>query len=241
MTDFGAKVLLLFAFAAPAIAEEDADGKIAYKFTPDFYSTTNEHPAYDLNLRGNIGPHAGWIGYYQRGSEFDQLRLGYEGSFDVPFGKLVPSVVVATHGFVGGSVNALVGDKYFGLLGLGRTNLATYFNLNFDPNDAVTFGVGTRAIPGTTLALFQVRDNRLDTGQRVTHMVARTGGFAKGLRWTVDLFHKEGSETAGSEHVRGTGASVTCDFGRYFVRLANDPHVNFSPDRMVRAAVGVRF
>ena len=29
--------------------------KIAYKFTPSYYHTTNVTPAYDLNLRGNLG------------------------------------------------------------------------------------------------------------------------------------------------------------------------------------------
>ena len=240
MTDFGAKVLLLLVFAAPVFAEGDADGKIAYKFTPDFYSTTNEHSAYDLNLRGALGPHYAWIGYYRRGNEFDQLRLGYEGSLEMPFGRLVPSAQVATHGFVGGSLNAQVGGKYFGLLGIGRTNLKPYFNLNFDPNDAVTFGAGTHALANTTLTLYQIRDDRLDTGQRVTHLTARIVSDG-GTRWTVDLFHKQGSETAGSERVHGTGVAVTFDLDRYFVRLANDPHVNFSPDRMLRAALGVRF
>jgi hypothetical protein len=240
VADFGAKALLLLAFAAPAFSQGDADGKIAYKFTPDFYSTTNEHSAYDLNLRAALGPHDAWIGYYRRGSEFDQLRLGYEGSFEMPFGRLVPSVQVATHGFAGGSLNAQVGGKVFGLLGIGRTNLKPYFNLNFDPNDAVTFGAGTHALPNTTLTLYQVRDDRLDTGQRVTHLTARIISDG-GMRWTVDLFHKQGSETAGGEQVHGTGVAVTVDLDRYFVRLANDPYVNFSPDRMVRAAVGVRF
>jgi hypothetical protein len=231
---------VLLVFASPAFADGDAAGKIAYKFTPDFYSTTNEHSAYDLNLRGNLGPHAAWVGYYQRGSEFDQLRLGYEGSFEMPFGRLVPSAQLATHGFAGASVYAQVGGRYFGLLGVGRTNLKPYFNLNFDPNDAVMIGAGTQALANTTLTLYQIRDDRLDTGQRVTHLNARIV-LDSGLRWNVDLFHKEGSETAGSERVRGTGIAVTCDFDRYFVRLASDPHVNFSADHMLRAALGVRF
>ena len=229
----------LLVLALPARAADDE--AIAYKFTPDFYSTTNEHSAYDLNLRGKLGPHAAWIGYYRRGEEFDQLRAGYEGTFKTPIGTLIPSAVVATHGFVGGSVNALIGDRYFGIVGLGRTNLADYFNLNFDPNDAVTFGAGTSAIPDTTLLLFQVKDNRLHTGQRVNHFVARTGDYANGFRWTVDVFHRSGRETPDSALVRGTGVALTCDYHEFFVRVANDPHVNFTPDRMVRLAVGVRF
>ena len=230
---------LLLVLALPVRAADD--GKVAYKFTPDFYSTTNEHSAYDLNLRGNLGPHAAWVGYYRRGEEFYQFRVGYEGTFKMPFGTLIPSAVLATHGFAGASVNALIGERYFGLVGLSRTNLAEYFNLNFDPNESVTLGAGTRAIPDTTLLLFQVKDNRLDTGQRVTHFIARTGDHDKGFRWTVDAFYKSGRETPDAEPVHGTGLAVTCDYHQYFARVANDPHVNFTANRMLRVAVGLRF
>ena len=59
--------------------------------------------------------------------------------------------------------------------------------LNYDPNDAITLGAGTRAIENTELALFQVRDDRLHTGQRVTHMVVRRS-FEAEQRITLDLF-----------------------------------------------------
>ena len=57
----------------PQSAPQD---EIAYKFTPSFYRTTHATPAYDLNVRGNLGAHAAWIGFYQRADEFQQLRLG---------------------------------------------------------------------------------------------------------------------------------------------------------------------
>jgi hypothetical protein len=41
--------------------------------------------------------------------------------------------------------------------------------------------------------------------------------------------------------VHGTGVSMTLDYGRYFARIASDPYVNFSNDRMLRAAVGLHF
>ena len=59
------------------------------------------------------------------------------------------------------------------------------------------------------------------------------------LRWTC--FHKEGRPDANGEGVRGTGVTVTYDFGRYFARVASDPHVNFSDSHMVRVAFGMRF
>jgi hypothetical protein len=218
-------------------ADEQA---IAYKLTPTFYRTTNQPDAYDLNLRANYGAHTAWVGYYQRAGEFRQLRFGYEHSIELPFGRVVPSLQYATRGFIGGSLNAEIGERYFGLLGFGRTNLKDYFNLNFDPNDAVLFGAGTRALPKTTLSVFQIRDDRLGTGQRVTHLVARIKPDAR-TRWTFDAFHKEGRSPDDGEWVRGTGVTVTYDFDRYFVRIASDPHVNFTHDHMVRIAVGTRF
>ena len=220
-----------------AVAEE-----IAYKFTPTFYRTTNVTPAYDLNLRGNRGAHTAWIGFYQRSDEFQQLRLGYDRTMELPFGRLVPSVQYATRGFLGGSVTAEIGERYFGLLGFGRTNLKDYLNLNFDPNDMVLFGAGTRALPNTTLSLFQIRDDRLGTGQRITHAVARINTGEK-MRWTVDVFYKEGRADSdpASVWVHGTGATLTLDYGRYFARVASDPYVNFSNEHMVRVAVGLRF
>src|SRR4051812_33356607 len=82
---------------------------VAYKFTPTLYRTSTQPNALDLNLRGNLGAHAAWIGYYQQSSEFSQLRLGYENSIAIPFGHLTPSLQYATRGFLGGSLNLEVG------------------------------------------------------------------------------------------------------------------------------------
>ena len=220
--------------------EPAPEEKTAFKFTPTVYRTTHEPLAYDLNLRGNRGAHSAWIGFYQRAGEFQQLRLGYDNTIELPFGRLIPSVQYATRGFLGGSITAEIGKQYFGLLGFGRTNLRDYFNLNFDPNDMVLFGAGTRALPNTTLTLFQIMDDRLGTGQRVTHLTARIDAGDK-KRWTVDVFYKEGRSSDDGEWVHGTGATVTYDFGRYFARVASDPYVNFSRNHMVRAAFGWRF
>ncbi|MDB5810934.1 MAG: hypothetical protein JWN94_3056 [Betaproteobacteria bacterium] len=225
-------------------AEPQAGAKdsIAYKLTPSFYRTTNVTPAYDVNLRANYGANAAWVGFYQRSNEFQQLRLGYENTVELPFGKVTPSVQYATRGFLGGSLTAEIGERYFALAGFGRTNLKDYFNLNFDPNDMVLLGFGTRALPDTTLSLFQIRDDRLGTGQRVSHLVARYKPDENN-RWTLDMFYKDGRAEAdpASERVHGTGVSLTWDHGRYFARVASDPHVNFSHDHMVRVAAGFRF
>lgn len=216
--------------------------EIAYKFTPGFYRTTNATPAYDLNLRGNLGAQTAWIGFYQRSNEFQQLRAGYENTAELPFGRVTPSLQYATRGFWGGSLTGEFGERYFALAGFGRTNLRDYFNLNFDPNDMVLFGAGTRALPNTTLSLFQIRDDRLGTGQRVAHLVARVKPDEKN-RWTVDVFYKEGRADAdpASPLVHGTGVTLGWDYGRYFARVASDPYVNFSNNHMVRMSAGFRF
>lgn len=222
----------------PGKADREA---IAYKLTTSLYHTTNQPTAFDVNVRASLESHTAWIGFYRRGDEFQQLRIGYENTISIPYGRITPSIQYATRGFLGGSLNAELGDRYFALLGIGRTNLKDYFNLNFDPNDAITIGFGTRALPKTTLSLFQVRDDRLGTGQRVLHLVARVKPDAR-TRWTVDVFYKEGRGAADDpEKVHGTGISVTYDFEPYFVRVAHDPYVNFTKEHMVRASAGMRF
>ena len=214
---------------------------IAYKLTTALYHTTNQRNAFDINVRGNLGAHTGWVGFYKRHDEFQQARVGYETTISLPWVRVTPSVQYASRGFLGGSANAEIGERHFALLGISRTNLKDYFNLTFDPNDSILIGAGTRALPNTTVSIFQIRDNRLNTGQRVLHFVARTKSTER-TRWTVDVFYKEGHPAAGDElKFHGTGASVTYDFDRYFVRFAFDPHVNFTPNDMVRFSAGVRF
>lgn len=241
---FWCALLLLFAAGDSGAADSAnaAHDSISLKFTPTYYHSSAENPAWDFNLRGSLGASNAWVGYYRQGEEFQQLRLGYDYTWDAPFGKLIPSVQYATRGFLGGSINAEIGERYFALLGFGRTNLKPYFNLNFDPNDAITLGLGTRALPRTTLSLYQVRDDRLHTGQRITHLVARYKPNDKS-RWTFDVFRKNGRQDADPDSpvLRATGAAVTYDFEPYFVRVANDPYVNFTRNHMVRIAAGMRF
>lgn len=243
----------LFLFCACALAEgvgtvqqrldlKKADEEaIQYKLTPSYYRTSHQPDAYDINLRANLGSHTAWVGFYRQADEFQQLRAGYEDTIQLPFGRFTPSFQYATRGFLGGSATLEVGERWFGLLGIGRTNLKDYFNLNFDPNDAILVGLGTRAITNTTLSAYQIRDDRLGTGQRVTHVVARIKPTDR-TRWTFDVFHREGKFSAEDEVVvRGTGVSVTYDYDRYFVRLASDPHVNFTREHMLRVAAGLHF
>jgi hypothetical protein len=238
-------------FPAAHAFDESGDGErgappskeegIAYKFTPTAYFTTNEHWAYDLNLRGNYGPHTAWVGYYDQPGEFHQARVGYEYTFTLPFGRAIVGAQYASGGFLGGAIGAEIGSTVYGLVGWSRTNLKTYFNLNFDPNDSVLFGLGARLPYDTTVNLFQIRDDRLSTGQQVTHLIVRTRPYEK-TRWGVDLFYKSGRPEAGSpEWISATGVGIGYDFEPWFARVTWDPNVNFTPNNMLRIAFGRRF
>lgn len=229
--------------ADPARPGEDAEATAdawAFKLTPSAYVTRHQADAIDLNLRANTGPHALWVGAYRRGGAFAQTRSGYEYTAQLPFGQVVPSLQVATHGFAGASVNAQIGDTVYGILGFGRTNTKDYYNLNFDPNDSVVYGLGTRLLPQSNLSLFTVKDNRLHTGQMITHLVWR---FFPGdrRRWTVDLATKHGRAGADGDSVAGTALALTFDYGDVFLRLARDRKVNFTADDQTRLSLGLRF
>ena len=221
-------------------SEVVASDSWAFKLTPSYYVTTHGKDAIDLNLRANHGPHAIWLGHYRRGSEFEQTRTGYEYTAQIPYGQLVPSLQLATHGFAGGSINAQIGDLVFALLGFGRTNTRDYYNLNFDPNDSIVYGLGTRLLPKSTLSLFTVKDNRLHTGQMITHAVWRMLPDDH-QRWTIDLSSKHGRATAYGEAVSGEALAVTYDYRDYFFRMALDQKVNFTTTDQTRLTVGLRF
>lgn len=212
----------------------------AFKLTPSYYATTHQSTAFDLNLRANNGPHAIWFGYFQKGNEFEQARTGYELTLETEYARFIPSLQLATHGFAGMAANLELGSAVFALLGYGRTNARDYYNLNFDPNDALTFGIGTRLIPQTTLSLFTVKDNRLHTDQVVTHLVARIQ-LPDRQRLTADFFGKSGRESPGDLKVSGHGIALTYDFHDLFIRAAHDQKVNFSMDDQTRISVGLRF
>jgi hypothetical protein len=223
---------------------DGGDAHLAFKLTPSYYASHDQRSATDTNLRANLGDHAFWLGYYQRGAELRQTRSGYEYSADLPFGKLVPSLQIATHGFIGGSLNAEIGETVFGgnylLLGLGRTNKKDYYNLNFDPNDSAVYGVGTRRLGNSTINLYTVRDNRLHTEQRVNHLTWRYAPDPH-HRWTADFSSKQGRPSAEEDSVSGRGLSLTYDFNDWFIRLAKDNKVNFSSQDMTRVSLGIRF
>lgn len=195
----------------------------------------------DINLRYRRDDTSVWIGYYHDPMFGGQTRVGADSSWQ-PFSKfdfsLQPSLQVATQGFVGGSLTAQVGSIWFGQLGIGRTDLRPYQNLNFDPNDAITIAVGHHGDNGNSFTLSTTKDNRLHTGQRHTHAVMQLA-LAGAQRLTVDVLHKSGNGDSG--YVSAWGATVTYDFPSWFVRFAHDPKQNFGVADAERLSVGIRF
>lgn len=224
----------------PGDAELQPDELWTFKLTPSYYVTTHQSDATDINARADHGSHAVWLAHYQQGNKFEQTRTGYEYTEQFGFVQLVPSLQLATHGFAGGSLNAKIGDSVYALLGFGRTNLHDYYNLNFDPNDSIVYGVGTRLLSDSTLSLYTVKDNRLHTGQMVSHALWRWAA-GEGRRWTVDVSSKHGRPAAEEDSVSGRGLTVTYDCQAVFFRVAQEQKVNFSKDNQTRLSLGARF
>jgi len=220
-------------------SQHDADDKTEFKFTASSYQSSVDNDATDFNLRLSHGEHTGWIGRYADDRGFTQERLGYDNKQDFGLVRLVSTLEFGSRGYAGVAALTELGGETFAIAGLSRTNLRPFYNLGFDPGDAVTIGAGTRAWAGTELSLFQVRDNRLDTRQQATHLLWRYKP-AQSQRLTVDAVRKSGIDDDGAR-VRGYALTVTYDYGSYFARIGRDQYANFSASHLTRFSVGMRF
>ena len=242
----GALVLCCIAASGRAGAQsagEDARAVNAFKLTTGVYQLSGgglSGPSLDVNLRhtssfGNL-----WIGRYRAPVlDVGQTRAGWDTSLDAGSAlRIMPSVQVASGGFLGGSLSVEAGDSWFAGAGLGRTNLRNYANLNFDPNDAWMLSGGYRWGERKSLSLQIVRDNREHPDQQHVHLVYRTR-LDGNQRLTLDLLRKTG--LVDGVPIQRLGLSVAYDWPSYFVRLAYDPKVNFSPQDMWRLSTGLRF
>lgn len=232
--------LALCAGAGPVLAQEASAERWSFKLTPSLYSQREAPQASDLNLRANLGPHALWIGQYRQAGFGEQMRAGYEYTASPGWGQIVYSAQAAEGGFAGGSVTAQIGGERYAIVGWGRTNLQPYYNLNFDPNDAFTLGLGGWWQQRHQISLAQTRDDRLHTGQRVTHLVWRWH-LDDSRRLTLDLADKRGRSDADGPWLRGNSLTLTWDWRGHFVRAAVDQKVNFSDDTQTRLSLGWRF
>lgn len=229
--------LLALCMSAEARGAEPVDWKLTYTH----HVTQAEPDGLDLNLRGTRGATVFWLGHYQRAEEFQQSRAGVEQTLSFDWAKLVISGQGATRGFLGFSSQAEIGkDRVRLLAGFGRTNLKPYYNLNFDPNDAVTLGLVADLPNGMRASFYAVHDDRLGTGQTVAHAVLRTSNDAAS-RWTIDVSQRRGPLGDGGDRVRRTGLGVTYDHAPWFGRVVYDPNANFGGRDMLRLGFGARF
>jgi hypothetical protein len=230
------------------VTNASANEGIDFKLSSSVYWMSVSGYSADINLRANKGndggQHTAWIGFYQSSQGNNQTRVGYEYLLSRKYFRTTFSGQLASGGFVGGSITSEVGPtSIYALVGFGRTNLQPYVNLNFDPNDMIQYGVGWRpeSLKGHHLfSLYRIQDNRLNTGQAITHLVWRDA-YSEGHRFSVDAFHKRGEIDTGATIRNKFGLSVGYDNGPWGVRLAYDPYVNFSSERMIRLSGTFRF
>ena len=236
-------ILILATFLLNNIAyaaDEKADNPIDYKLTLSHYNTKQIN-ANDINLRISKDNQTLWLAEYtENPSNFNQVRSGYERRDHFAHTKLISSLQIASHGFLGVSLTAEIGDDVYGIVGYGRTNLKPYDNINFDPNDAITLGLGWHANDDLTIALYAAQDNRVIDGQRITHLVTNKV-FTNNQKIIIDLFQKSGTNDAQGQSIQALGASLSYDLNQYFIRLAYDPKVNFTQENMTRISVGIHF
>lgn len=208
-----------------------------FKVTPSYHQNKQEANATDVNVRARVGKHVMWFGQYDQADTFHQSRLGYEYTFTTPWGQLVPSLQGASGGFVGGSLNAQWGQSTYLIAGWSRTNLRPYYNLNFDPNDAITLGLGSWLSPEHQVSLWRTQDDRMHTGQQVTHLTWRYH-LPDRKRLTLDVASKSGRGDPDIGAVKGQSLGMTWDWSRYFVRMAWDQKVNFTDQDQKRVSLG---
>jgi hypothetical protein len=230
---FGAAALF---FATGAMAADGA-AILPWKLTVGEYAYANYFGT-DVNLRWREDDTSAWVGAYSDQVFGAQARAGADTSVDLgKYVQLQPSVQVASRGFLGGSLNLQAGASWYTLAGFGRTDARPYFNLNFDPNDALTFGAGHHAANGVSYLLFVVADDRFHTGQRDWHANVQIP-FGDSHA-TLDLLRKSGLTDAGP--ITGWGFSANWDWPKWFLRVAYDPHQNFSAQDAWRLVSGIRF
>jgi len=250
-----AGLLVLFSWTGSAHANADradvepdvappASKPVAWKLSLGRYRDSVDGYATDVNLRGNTEDLTFWIGHYDGAEGFRQSRAGVERQSPLPLGRLIYSAQAASGGFLGGSVTwdlRTSPDPFFApMVGWGRTNTKTYYNLNFDPNDSYLVG-GSFSLPSKALlSVYLVADDRLGTGQKVTHAVFRRP-IGKDMRLTVDLFSRQGRSEAGAPRVSGNGLSVGWDYRDFFLKFTHDARANFTPANMNRLVTGFRF
>jgi hypothetical protein len=234
-------MLPLFACLTSSADEGDDNRRPSWKLTPSYYDNADGTHARDVNLRADFGDQRVWIGDYRDSQGDHQSRAGFDAVTQIGWVNLDFSGQYASGGFWGGSATTQIGgDDNYAILGWGRTNLRTYYNLNFDPNDAITAGFGTKALAhGLEMQLYHIWDDRLATRQHVTHLLLHYAIDADS-RCSLDLSYKHGLADP-ETYVHGYAISATYAWRHLFARLAYDQRANFNLANQKRVSVGLIF
>ncbi|MDB6063274.1 MAG: hypothetical protein JWM78_3377 [Verrucomicrobiaceae bacterium] len=225
--------------AINATADEAPDKSIDFKLLSSFYQVSDGNHANDINLRAKTDNQTGWVGIYRDHNGFQQERVGYENTQAFDHFHVTLSPELASGGYIGGSIETEWGDDTYLIAGWSRTNLKPFYNLNFDPGDALTLGIGSKAFARTELSLYHIWDDRLGTEQQVTHAVARYE-ISPDQHCAVDMAYKRGFSDTG-KFVEGYSMMLSYDYDSYFVRIGRDQYVNFSHVMQNTFALGKNF
>src|SRR5437588_1997930 len=201
---------------------------------------TNGDRLYDLNLRHQFGPLTAWIAGFAQPNGTKLIRVGAQYDYKKAWFHFVPTIEVATTKAVSGSLYSELGSgNTIAIVGVSRTNLKSFFDLFWDPSDALQLGVGHKLSSYDRLQAYSIIDVRLHTGQQNTHVVYRHKLNANnGI--TFDAVFKSGHEDSG-RFIRTVGIGTYYDRPKWFWKVYYDPHVNFTSHTMVRTGIGLKF
>ncbi len=209
------------------------------KLTFSVYFTDGDR-LYDLNLRRQFGPLTAWIAGFADPNGTKLIRVGAQYDYKKAWFHFVPTIEVATTKAVSGSLYSELGSgKTFAIAGVSRTNLKSFFDLFWDPSDAVQLGVGHKISSYDRIQAYSIIDVRLHTEQQNTHVVYRHKLNANnGI--TFDGVFKSGHDDSG-RFIRTVGIGAYYDRPKWFWKVYYDPHVNFTSHTMVRTGIGLKF
>jgi len=201
---------------------------------------TNGDRLYDLNLRHQFGPLTAWIAGFADPKGTRLIRVGAQYDYKKAWFHFVPTIEVATTKAVSGSLYSELGSgNTIAIVGVSRTNLKSFFDLFWDPSDAVQLGIGHKISNYDRIQAYSIFDVRLHTEQQNTHVVYRRKLNANnGI--TFDGVFKTGHEDSG-KFIHTAGIGVYYDRPKWFWKVYYDPHVNFTGNTMVRTGIGLKF
>ncbi len=209
------------------------------KVTLGIYFTPGAR-VYDLNLRHQFGPLTAWIAGFYDPKTNKLLRVGAQYDYKKAWFHFVPTLEITTTKAVNVSLYSELGaGKTFAIVGVSRTNLKPFFDLFWDPSEALQLGIGHKISSYDRIQVYTIFDIRLHTGQQNTHLLWRHKLNANnGI--TFDAVFKSGHTDSG-EYIRNVGIGVYYDRPKWFWKLYYDPHVNFTDHTMVRTGIGLKF